>query len=223
MYFKRVNDTTITCVITEKDLQDNGIAIDDLFERKKEAMEYLRNIIMEAAEAEHFGLSGDYTSMRVTVLPDRSIALTLSENKSRIKVNDLRGLPNAAPGSHESETPVQAANHKNVSGKGTERMSRPIYGFLFDSMNEVIECCGHILEMGGRENSRQSLYLDEEYMTYYLFLEGVVRDDPDFSRMVLALNEFGDFFNEGAGAIAFIREHGKCIVRDNAAEVLASL
>lgn len=220
MYFKRVNDTTITCVITEKDLADNGIEIDDLFERKKEAMEYLKSVILEAAHSENFRLDGEYTSMRITVLPDHSISLTLSENKSRIKVNDLRGLSRPA-----SEDSAEYASAPEMSGKGAPGMvnGKATYGFVFDTINETIECCRQVVRLGGCDSSTQSVYLDEEYMTYYLFLTSVVRDDPEFNRMVLELNEFGDLFNEGPAAMAFIREHGKCIVKDNAAKILADL
>lgn len=185
-------------------------------------MEYLRGVILEAAQAEDFRLDGEYTSMRVTVLPDRSISLTLTENKSRIKVNDLRGLSGGKSGASDGPSSVLQGGGKTTGSRG-RKSGRQSYGFIFDTMDEVIACCRQIVAQGGKDICKQSLYLDEEYMTYYLFLDGIVRDDPEFNRMALALNEFGDFFNEGPAAMAFIREHGKCIAKENAAEVLAAL
>ncbi len=225
MYFKRINDTTINCVITPEDLHNNGIRIDDLFERKKEAMDYLRAVIVQAAKEENFDLGGEYASMRVTVLPDHSISLTLSENKNRVTVNDLRAAeaktntPSAFTNAKKDapSKAAEAAPKKDGSVKGQRT-----YGFVHDSMDDAIQCSRQIANAKG-VHCTSSLYLDEEYFTYYLFLENTDTETTEFEKMVLSLNEFGDFFNEGPAAIAFIREHGKCIVKDNAAQVLAAL
>ncbi len=79
MTFRRINDTTINCIISPEDLRSRGIKIDDLLERKEEAMNYLRETIVEAARREHFNLESQYSSMRISILPDHSISLTLTE------------------------------------------------------------------------------------------------------------------------------------------------
>ena len=93
MYFRRINDTTINCIISTDDLSENHIRLDDLFERKREAMDYLRRVIAAAAREENFNLRTDYTSMRITVLPDHSLSLTLTagDNGARA-VKDIRDI-----------------------------------------------------------------------------------------------------------------------------------
>ena len=39
MEFKRIDKDTVNCIITEDDMFEQGIKLEDLFEKKKEAME----------------------------------------------------------------------------------------------------------------------------------------------------------------------------------------
>ena len=39
MKFRKINETTINCIITQDDLKKHGINLDDLFDRKKNAVE----------------------------------------------------------------------------------------------------------------------------------------------------------------------------------------
>ena len=37
MEFKRIDNETVNCIITEDDMDEQGITIEDLFEKRKEA------------------------------------------------------------------------------------------------------------------------------------------------------------------------------------------
>ena len=117
MRFKRINSKTISCYITQDDMKEVGIRIDDIFERRKKAVDFIRGIISKASEAESLKLDGDYTSMRITVLPDKSLCLTLS--------SDANDTP---------EAQVLQQNAQNV------------YIYRFESMADLIRCCRHIAE-----------------------------------------------------------------------------
>lgn len=78
MRFRRINQKTINCIITREDMTRNGIVPGDLFEHKKEAMDFIKKVIRKAARAENVEISGEYGSMKITVLPDESVSLTFS-------------------------------------------------------------------------------------------------------------------------------------------------
>ena len=82
MTFRRIDDSTVNCIITPEDMRERGLQIDDLFEKKKEAMEFLHAIVSEAVREVGFHPQGAVTSMQIAVLPDRSVSLTLSEKTS---------------------------------------------------------------------------------------------------------------------------------------------
>lgn len=79
MIFRRIDSKTVNCIITPQDMENHGIRLNDLFERKEQAMEFLHMIVGEAQRRVNFKPEGAVTSMQMTVLPDHSVSLTLSE------------------------------------------------------------------------------------------------------------------------------------------------
>jgi adapter protein MecA 1/2 len=96
MEFKRINKDTITCIITEDDMDEQGIKLEDLFEKKKEAMEFLHEVMRKAEEEVDYKPTGSFMPMQITVLPDHSISLTLSENASASIGEIIRNLTEKA-------------------------------------------------------------------------------------------------------------------------------
>jgi len=96
MEFKRINKDTITCIITEDDMDEQGIKLEDLFEKKKEAMDFLHDVMKKAEEEVDYKPSGAFMPMQITVLPDHSISLTLTENASASFGEILKNLTDKA-------------------------------------------------------------------------------------------------------------------------------
>ena len=96
MEFKRINKDTITCIITEDDMDEQGIKLEDLFEKKKEAMDFLHDVMKKAEEEVDYKSSGAFMPMQITVLPDHSISLTLTENASASFGKILKNLTDKA-------------------------------------------------------------------------------------------------------------------------------
>lgn len=81
MKFNRVDDTRVECIISEEDLEEYGIDLQDLLTKKKEAMDFLREIIEKAEEeVDYKPMDGLIMPMQVTVTPDKRISITLSED-----------------------------------------------------------------------------------------------------------------------------------------------
>ena len=96
MEFKRINKDTVTCIITEDDMFEQGIKLEDLFEKKKEAMDFLHDVMRKAEEEVDYKPTGSFMPMQITVLPDHSISLTLSENASASFGEILKNLTDKA-------------------------------------------------------------------------------------------------------------------------------
>ncbi len=96
MEFRRINKDTVTCIITEDDMDEQGIKLEDLFEKKKEAMDFLHDVMRKAEEEVDYKPTGSFMPMQITVLPDHSISLTLSENASASFGEILKNLTEKA-------------------------------------------------------------------------------------------------------------------------------
>lgn len=96
MEFKRINKDTVTCIITEDDMFEQGIRLEDLFEKKKEAMDFLQDVMRKAKEEVDYNPNGSFMPLQITVLPDHSISITLSENSSTSFSEILKNLTEKA-------------------------------------------------------------------------------------------------------------------------------
>ncbi|MGB4610057.1 MAG: adaptor protein MecA [Saccharofermentanales bacterium] len=92
MKFRRINKNTINCIITSDEMQAHGVGIDDIFEKKEQGMDFLRQILNEAARKLDFHASGTVTSMQLSVLPDKSLSLTISEQNDKSVEDMVRNL-----------------------------------------------------------------------------------------------------------------------------------
>ena len=215
MKFRRVNDTTLNCIITQDDLKEYGLHIDDLFERKKEAEEFFRGIMAEAARQENFNLESEFASMKIAVLPDHSISLTLSEDpNASAAIRKVREL--AGKGVRSSRGQGSGTSEK---GEGSGKASSAQYMFRFETMSEAALGACRLSGTG----IRTSLYRDQAEGFYFLVAAKTDQAGHDFEHLVLPLNEFGSLVTGNAGTIAHFREHAQCVLKEDAAELLAAV
>ena len=69
MKFRKINDTTINCIITQDDLKKHGIDLDDLFDRRKNAVEFIRRIILKAASSVNLNIKNPCGSRSFRISP----------------------------------------------------------------------------------------------------------------------------------------------------------
>ena len=146
MEFKRINKDTVTCIITEDDMFEQGIKLEDLFEKKKEAMDFLHEVMKKAEEEVDYKPTGAFMPMQITVLPDHSISLTLSENASASFSEILKNLTEKAGiqipknvlediGDSASEERINRLNEYLKSLKQLTNSVKDIVGDTSDKIN----------------------------------------------------------------------------------------
>lgn len=251
MKFSRINETTINCYLSQEDLASSGIDLDDIMERKSNAMEYLHRVILEAAREENFRLDGGVTTMQIRAMMDGSLSLTLScqdpgemagstadpAGAARSDGSDagvfLNGTQDAsgAPASGNVEAAMEAAGpagssaQDSMNRKVAEALNPPrkkkggCFCYSFASLSDVITCCRNIPESASLNTS---LWQNRENGDYYLLVSSA-GDEVKFEKTILAMNEFGVFSDAPTEMIAYIREHEKCILKENAAAQLVRL
>ncbi len=96
---------------------------------------------------------------------------------------------------------------------------RGLFCYIFRSLADAIECCRKIPDTA-KLNS--SLWQDRGDGAYYLFLSSA-GDEVLFEKTILAMNEFGTFSDAPAETVAYIMEHERCILKENAAAQLVNL
>ena len=80
MRFNRVDDNRVECIISESDLEEYGVELEDLFTRSGNAMDFLKEVVERAREEVDYNPKGGVLPMQLNVLEDHSICVILGES-----------------------------------------------------------------------------------------------------------------------------------------------
>ena len=209
MKFRKINDTTINCIITQDDLRKHGIDLDDLFDRKKNAVEFIKRIILKAASSVNMNMKNDYTSMRISVLPDQSVSLTISQDPAASAL--IREQKDLASGSRSGSGKAGEKAAERAAQKAEGDIAKSgTYVFRFYSIMDTLSSCRILRTCRGLTSS---LYFVRESGFYYLVISRDVDAEEDYDSTVLRINEFADMVSCSDATLASIREHSDRIVR----------
>lgn len=74
MLFVRVNEYTVRCIIEEKEIDQMGYKIDELYSNQDMASNFMKNVFDRAKEA-GFQLAGSFQSIQAALMPDHKLVL----------------------------------------------------------------------------------------------------------------------------------------------------
>lgn len=235
MKFKRIDVDTVRCLISEDELRENGLNVNDFINNDGKAENFLRRIISMAEQEVGYKVQGGNISIHVAVLPENVVALTFSEKPEQTIVNMLdelkaavKRLMQAAEGAASAETAQTgkqepAARTEEKSGTVAENMamqSKSSYQLHFLELDSVIAYARGIQP---ECEIRSSLYYIEKENSYYLIIEKGKMNDKQVCRLLSASLDFAYEIYAHAPIKAYLYEHGKCIIKEHAIERLQEL
>lgn len=242
MKFKRINDTTVRCIISQEEMWEKGIEIDDFLEHKDKTEDFLRDIVEQARDELDMESIGHAFSVQMSVMKTGDISLLIVEDGEENMQRTLEDFRERLQGFQEAlqeagkmaekqkekndEQSKEAAiskeeippdsSEKQKGGENTTYGDVPLWVIL-DTMDDVLSLCRHL---SGRRISSSRLYKYEEQ--YYLRLR-FTHCKKDITDAIMTLSEFCAFaFTEGQGGYA-VAEHGQLILREDAVGKLAAL
>lgn len=232
MKFKRINVDTVRCLVSEEELHENGLEVEDFLRNDGKTEPFLRKIISMAEEEVGYRVQGGNISIQVAVLPEHVIALTFSERPDQGFANMLENLRDAVRHLAEAAADTVGAD---PAGEGEKKpkavkpeqaaeamavMERDCYQISFSSLDDVIAYSrGIALEC----EVSSSLYYVEQDKAYYLILEKGEMDKKQICRLIAASLDFSDGLYAQKSIWAWLREHGTCMIPDHAIEHLQEI
>lgn len=235
MKFKRINVDTVRCLISEEELWEHGLEVEDFLQNDGRAEEFLREIISQAAEEVGYKIKGGNISIQVSVLPDHVLALTFSEKPDAGIMNMLEHLKSAVE--HLSQNVKEEALKAGVGGPSLSAEgdtgalpigdsgeisagSRMDYQICFDSLDIFGEYCRSVLLEVPVENS---LYKLEGENSYFLLMKKGTMTDKQLCRLLGASLEFASGIYSNDAIYAYIKEHGIALIEENAIQKMQEL
>lgn len=223
MRFKRLSTDTVRCIVTQDELKENGLEMDDFLSNNGRTEEFLRKMLTLAEQEVGFKIQGGPLTIQVAILPEERLALTFSEKQSGNFMELLEGLRSAM--SNLSEAVNEKAKEKeaeNVTPEAAEQKNA--YLLEFENLQALQSFCVGVAENTEEQLKMNSeLYLMEDDDVYCLIIRRGEMDEKQLCRIMSASIEFMDAVSAKETQVAYIREHGRCILKEHAISQMQSI
>ncbi len=223
MRFKRINVDTVRCIVSETELIENGLQMDDFLQNDGKTEEFLRKIVSMAEEEVGFKVQGGPLSVQVAVLPEHLLALTFSERPDSNILNLLQNLKSAVDSlSGMGNKPEEVEQDTQDSDTLVEGCDKRLYILEFPNMDQIITYAKSIVL---EEPVVSSVFRMQERgaSNYYLLIERNGLGDKEICRVISASVEFMKDASADMHKAAYLAEHGTCVLRKDALEILQKL
>ena len=226
MRFKRISTDTVRCIVSQDELMENGLNMDDFMSNSGRTEEFLRKMLTQAEQEVGFRVQGGPLTIQVAALPENNLALTFSEKQTGSNFMELlEGLRSAM--SNLSDAVNEKAKDKQEGMQGTDQQAdgeRDSYLLEFHGMEDLRAFCLNVAEEAEEELGMDSaLYYLEEDGIYGLILQKGKMEKKQLCRVVSASMEFLEAASANEMQIAYIQEHGKCMLDNRAITQLQKL
>lgn len=233
MRFKRIDEETVRCLISESELNENGLELEDFLNNKGKTEDFLKKIISMAQQEVDYKVQGGPISVQVAVLENHTLALTLSEKQEQNIVDMLKNLRSAvevlagvtkegAEALERSTNKFEQAflNRDETKDALEKRLDRDVYELEFTSLQDFMQYCDSIYIDFPVENSLYKLNSNE---CYYLLLTKEPMTNNQLCKLLGASLEFTRGIYSDGRMKAYLLEHGTCILPEEALQHMKEL
>ena len=236
MKFKRIDLETVRCLISEAELQENGLDMDDFLKSGEKTEDFLRKIIMMAEEEVGYKVPGGSLSVQASILPNHILSLTLSERQNGI-LDILKNLKNAltkiSDAVRDDDTEAfreileamgatDARERIGTHGDEPDQKSpvKNTYQIEFENFDDILHYA-HGTYLPVRVSN--VVYRLPRNGKYYLVVYKGFLNDDEMCRLLSAALDFSNAIYSDTALLAYLDEHGELIVEGDAIETLRSL
>lgn len=215
MKYKKINEATVQCIISEDDMTEYGLTLSDIFERNEKGEEFLRDIIERAHEEVGYQINNGNIAMQITPLKDKGLVVTFTEEGPAAFKEMLQHLKEvlqdvSAELSHQDE--VQRQSRPLPPAQEYDETCRM---FVFATLHQAMQYAAMI----PKDYSVKS-HLYKEGEAYYLVLEKNRLSYRVFNKISASAVEFGNLVVVSKERLQYLQEHGECLIRNRAVSKL---
>lgn len=230
MIFKKLDDNTVRCILSQEDMEERGLKVEDFFADKDKTRLFLEDIVKLAQEEVGYEISSEMLAMQVMPLPHNGLAITFSD-KSDHNIQDMIGqIKSLLEDTHGGV--LQSLEDDDIVFDGVlkeaeeidEKKTKPKKGFTrvfrFNSLDLVEQFCMTLPE---EVNIKSQLYKDETEGKYYLVILKGRLSVKRLEAFCLIAPEYGTLVSKKDIFAKHCEEHFRCMIVKNAVRVLQRL
>lgn len=229
MEYKRIDENTIRCIVTEEDMESFGLNLDEFLSHSGRSDEFLQYIVSEARDELGYQNDKGIVSMRLEVLSDRRICLTFgSGDEKQIREQVLKYLKDLAESRIAQEIEKMLGTKREDISSAEEKRSlpetpkeerkEPYRIYCFASLRDVMSYCHAI---GLKQPIKSHLYREKE--SYYLVVDRYRISDYHFNLLTAVAFDYAKVLAEAENVYDHLREHGELLIGERAVGTLRKI
>ena len=225
MKIERVDDKTVKCFLSNKELEEYEIDYKDFVMRSEKAKELVQEIMETAVEEVGYKPPRFAFDLQIMMVPDEGLVLTFSEKDPLDQLDSKDGehliecLQEMKKILQKNKEKLQEQSVQSVpeeKGAQAPEVVRPEFAiFGFRNISRVVEYA-RVLPANLRVKS--ALYKMNE--VYYLYLHKGAASYERYSRACIQAIEFGALFGAEQDKVICLQEHGECLIAEKALKKL---
>lgn len=217
MEFRKDEKNRIHCVITEEEIEELGYSIDEIISNGARTQEFMNRIFDMAEDELQMKFDMGIKTVRADLLPDHTLSLTFASHPASEGVLDhikdiVNGLMNSIPQQKWEEITSKKRVGQDLAQDGQAKI---VVLLAFEEMDTMIRFAKQV--------PLSILPFNELYKyegTYFLMLDLCDSKEEDVKKLSAVIDEYATDVFVGSEKRAFIYEHGKAIIKDEAIEQL---
>ncbi len=229
MEYKRIDENTIRCIVTEEDMESFGLDLDTFLSHSGRSEEFLQYIVAEARDELGYQNNQGIVSIRLEVLNDGRVSLTFGSGDERqMREQVLKYLKDLAEnqilkelekimGKQQMEKAFPAAGRRQPETSQKEEKD-PYRMYCFDTFRDVMAYC-HVV--GLKQGIRSHLYKEKDQ--YYLIVDRYRISDYHFDLLTSVAFDYGRVLAGTEHLYDHLREHGELLIENKAIGTLRKI
>lgn len=225
MEFIRIDENTVRCIVTEEDMQEYNVEIDDFLKNKSKVQEFLHLIVEKASDEIGYEPKDGLLAMQIMMLPKNRLAITFSEKMEENGdltdlIQQVAGATLEKAGSLKELFEEEPEKEIIPEKKPVKKTATQMHIFAFANMSDFEGFCSVISD---KLTVKSSLYKDEHEKCYYAILEKGRLSKINYSAVCRAASEYGRPVSDRQARRAFIEEHCSCILAQRAVKIIKKI
>ena len=201
MRIEKINENQIRCILSNKDLADRQIKLSELAYGSEKARDLFRDMIEQAND--EFGFEADDMPLMIEAMPlsGENIILQITKIENPEELEDGFIFP-------------------EIQGWKADDFSSQTEVFAFKSLDQI-ERVAYLLD--GFYEGENDLYKNERLNQFFLIIHKSMHTDEEFHKVCNVISEYANRREKVAGKEAFLKEHGKLLVKGKALQMLGEI
>ena len=251
MMIKRVDENSITCRISKEELEEMGLALDDLISNREKARGLLKEVLEEAKTRVNFYADSNQLNVQMSVLPDGDVTLTIFDDQKSAIAAMLRqykellhqqmeddpdsNLLSPDPSRDEVEVPLPETLSKKNGSSILTKLNSAETKELLDQLEDddpvmlpltvSFDNLEDVMSLCRQISPWNPMAKSDLYKfqdRYYLSIT-LTEHKISMARSVFALAEYSGRAEKRSYVLPFLQEHGRLLCAGNALEALARI